>query len=73
MGKTTQAERILAYMNEFGSITWIDAYMDLGVARLAARIAGLKKAGFLIVATPESAMNRYGEPCHFMRYRIKND
>lgn len=72
MAKTTQTERVLSYMNEFGSITQFEAFQDIGVSKLAARIADLKKAGFLIVATTESVKNRYGEVCHIKRYKIEN-
>lgn len=33
-----QRDEVLAYMREFGSITPLDALVDLGVMRLAARI-----------------------------------
>lgn len=72
MAKTTQTERVLSYMNEFGSITQFEAFQDIGVSRLAARIADLKKAGFPIVATTEAVKNRYGEVCHIKRYKIEN-
>lgn len=67
----TQAERIVSYMQEFGSITQLEAYQDIGVSRLAARIADLKKAGLPIVATTEAVKNRYGQVCHVKRYRLE--
>ena len=48
MSKATQAERILDYIDEFGSITQYEALQDLGVMRLASRISDLKKLGFPI-------------------------
>ena len=71
MSKTTQTERVLSYINEFGSITQYEAFQDIGVSRLAARIADLKKAGFPITSTHETVKNRYGEPCHVKRYRLE--
>ena len=38
----TQCERILKYMRDFGSINPMQAMKDLGVMRLAARVADLK-------------------------------
>lgn len=40
-----QNEKILAYMQSHGSITTLDAIIDIGVTRLAARIYDLKKEG----------------------------
>ena len=71
IGKTSQCDRILAYISDFGSITTRDAFLDLGVARLASRIHDLKKRGFEIESTSESALNRYGERVHYKRYTIK--
>lgn len=73
MSKTTQTERVLSYMKEFGSITQMEAYQDIGVSRLAARIADLKKAGFPITSTMETVKNRYGENCSVKRYRINQE
>lgn len=68
--KMTQAERIEQYMRDFGSITPIDAMVDLGVMRLAFRICDLRKAGLRIVKTIEKSKNRYGEVTHYARYSI---
>ena len=40
--KVTQCQRIIAYIKEFGSISTLEAFRDLGVARLASRIHDLK-------------------------------
>lgn len=71
--KSTQAERVLDYITEFGSITQMDALKDLGVMRLASRISDLKKMGFPITSTVESVKNRYGETCYVKRYRVAQD
>lgn len=46
--KTTQCQRILDYMDQFGSISTLEAFRDLGVARLASRIHDLKDMGYNI-------------------------
>ena len=66
--KPTQNERILDYIEEFGSITQREALYDLGVARLASRISDLKKAGHNIESKMEAVKNRYGETCYVKRY-----
>ncbi len=67
---TTQCERILRYMKEFGSITPMDALSNLGVMRLASRISELKKLGIPIQKETVSAKNRYGETVRFAKYRM---
>lgn len=69
--KPTQNERILDYIDQFGSITQLEALRDLGVMRLASRIADLRKQGFPIVSETVSVENRFGEKCNVKRYRIK--
>lgn len=69
--KPTQNERILKYMNDFGSITQYDAMRDLGVMRLASRISDLRRLGYPIISTMEPVRNRYGEKCHIKRYRME--
>lgn len=68
--KPTQNERIIAYMNQFGSITQFDAFLDLGIMRLASRISDLKKLGYPITSTSETVKNRFGEKCNVARYRL---
>ena len=68
--KATQAERILAYIEEFGSITQMEALRDLGCMRLASRISDLKKKGYRIESELEPVKNRYGEVCYIKRYKV---
>ena len=68
--KATQAERVLAYIEEFGSITQLEALNDLGCMRLASRISDLKKLGYPITSDVEAVKNRYGENCYIKRYSL---
>ena len=68
--KTTQNERILDYISEFGSITQIEALRDLGVMRLASRISDLKRKGYTVISTREVVKNRYGESVKIKRYSL---
>ncbi len=65
-----QQERVLSYMQAYGSISSWEAFRDLGVTRLAAVIFKLKHKGHTINARTESAKNRYGEAVHFTRYTL---
>jgi len=56
----TQGERILDYIDRFGSISPMEAFSDLGITKLATRISE---------KTMEERKNRYGETTRYMRYR----
>ena len=65
--KQTQKDRILQYMKDFGSITRLQAFTDLGVQELPQRIHELRKE-YVIGDEIVNAKNRYGEPVQFKRY-----
>ena len=71
--KVTQTDRIYKYMQDFGSITQLDAIKDLGVMRLASRISDMKNMGIPIVREMETSKNRYGEPTTYARYRLEEN
>ncbi len=68
--KITQKDRIINYIREFGSITSLDAYKDLGITQLGARIDGLKKEGYSFKTEWESGKNRYGDKIDYKRYYL---
>lgn len=68
MKKGTQAERILQYMKDFGSISPMEAFNDLGITKLATRISEMRADGMEFEQKYERAKNRYGEPVYYMRY-----
>ena len=72
MSKTTQAQRVLDYIDQFGSITQMEALQDLGVMRLASRISDLKKQGYPITSNIEAVKNRYDETCYIKRYSLRD-
>ena len=43
----TQCERIIKYINDFGSISSFEAYTDLGITQLGARLDNLQKEGYV--------------------------
>ena len=73
MGKKTQAERVLEYIKKFGSITTLEAFRDLGVTRLSARIFELRARGFDIDSTNITNKNRYGEKCTYSKYYLRKE
>lgn len=68
--KATQAERVLEYIEQFGSITQFEAMRDLGVMRLASRISDLKRLGYPIASDVVAVKNRFDENCYVKRYRL---
>lgn len=66
----TQAQRVLDYIQEHGSITQLTALNELGVFRLASRISELKKRGYSIESKFVSVSNRYGEECRVKQYSL---
>ncbi len=73
MAKKTQADRVLNYIREFGSITSLDAFRDLGVTRLSARIYELRNRDINIASKPVTTKNRYGENCTYAKYTLKEE
>ena len=71
MERITQRDRVLDYIKQFGSITSRDAFNDLGVTQLAARICELTDRGYEFDKKFESAKNRFGESVSFVRYSFK--
>ena len=68
--KPTQAQKVLAYIEKFGSITQYEALQDLGVMRLASRISELKKNGYPIKGEIVAVKNRFEEDCYVKRYSL---
>ena len=67
----TQWEKILRYLEDFGSITPVDALREFGCMRLGARIYDLKRRGYDITRTLEAGRNRYGEETGYARYTLR--
>lgn len=68
--KTTQKDRIINYIRQFGSISSFEAYANLGITQLGARIDQLKKEGYEFKTEWESNTNRFGEKTEYKRYYL---
>lgn len=66
----TQSEKILKYIRDFGSISSWQAYADLGITQLGARIYNLKEKGYEFAKQRVKTTNRYGEKTHYDEYRL---
>jgi hypothetical protein len=71
--KTTQCDRILRHLKDYGSITSLEAVTEYGILRLASRINDLRAQGIAIVSEVASGRNRYGETTHYSVYRLAEE
>lgn len=68
--KSTQCEKVLQYMRQFGSITQLEALSDIGCMRLASRISDLRQQGYAIGRRIKTGKNRYGDSVSFAEYYL---
>ena len=69
----TQANRVLTWLQGGNTITTLDAFRELGITRIAARIFELKEKGHDIMTDRKSVTNRYNEKCSVAEYyMVKN-
>jgi hypothetical protein len=57
-------------LEDFGSITSLEAMSEYGIMRLASRIADLKGQGYPIVSERVTGKNRYEETTSYSVYRL---
>ena len=60
-------------MKDFGSISTMEAFKDLGITKLATRISEMKADGMEFDQRTEKIRNRYGERVYYMRYWLKGE
>ena len=66
----TQTEKVMKYMEQYGSITSAEALSELGIMRLASRISDLKQMGVDVKSVLIKDRNRFGQPIRYARYFI---
>lgn len=66
----TQRDAILNYINEFGSITPMEAFADLGITKLATRISEMRKDGMQFKIEMVKRKNRYNKTVHYAKYSL---
>ena len=69
MAKITQRDRVLQYMRENNGIPAYEAVVHVGCTQLSARICELQKEGHMFSTEVIKNINRYGDRCHYLRYR----
>lgn len=73
MKKPTQRELIISYITDFGSITPMEAFGDLGIIKLSTRISEMRKDGMEFKIQTEKGKNRYGKPTRYARYSFPDE
>lgn len=68
MKAKTQKERLIDYLEKYGSINPIEALRDLGIYRLSAQIFILRKLGYKIKTDLVDVHNRFSEVCKIANY-----
>ena len=68
--KKTQNDLVLEYLQKFGSITSLQAFEDLGITRISARIFDLREAGHHIMSENVKVPRRNGETTTVSKYRL---
>jgi len=73
MAGRTQDDRVLAYLQQYNSLTQLEALSRLGVLRLAACVNRLRGEGWGIQTERVSVANRYGDVSSIARYHLDWD
>ena len=71
MKEYTQHNLIINYINQYGSITPLEAFRDLGITKLATRISEMRREGLEIEGETICVTNRFGQKCYVKRYTHK--
>lgn len=66
---TNQQMDILCYIFDYGSISPMEAFNDLGITKLATRISEMRVIGIQFDQAFEGRENRFGKKVKYMRYR----
>lgn len=69
--KKNQRERVLEWLQRYGSINDNEARDELGIRRAGARVFELRRLGFNIVTKTEIGKNRFGEKVRYGVYYLE--
>lgn len=67
----TQTDRVLDYLQQFGSITALEALRDLGIMHLSSRITDMRRQGYAVKREMIEVKNRFGETTRVARYTME--
>lgn len=72
MARETHKSRLLAYLNQYRSITSLEAIRDLGNTRLSATIFTLRNEGYIIESETVDVYTRWGTTTKVAKYSLKS-
>lgn len=70
MSEQKQNERVMERLRK-GPLTQLQAYDELGITRLGARVYELRNAGNFITSEMVTVRNRHGEECRVAEYQLR--
>lgn len=70
MSARNQNEMVLSRLRR-GSLTQLQAYEELGITRLGARVYDLRMQGHEITAKTVTRTNRHGQACRVAEYAME--
>jgi len=65
----SQKADLLEYLNANGKITRLNAFTELGIAELSARVIDLEAEGYVVPRRMTEVTARNGRKCRVMQYR----
>jgi hypothetical protein len=66
----SQNERLAEYLTTHKTINPLEAWQELGIYRLGARIFDLREKGLKIESKLVTVYNRFGEDCRVSQYEL---
>jgi Helix-turn-helix domain len=70
INSNTQAGRLLEHLENGGTITSLEAYQQLGITQLAARLTEIEAHGFKLNRKWIDVENRFKESCRVVQYSL---
>lgn len=67
----THKERVLRHLQDYGSITQVEAVREYGNYRLSEYIRQLRSDGYEIISNWITGQNRYLEKTRYVRYYLE--
>ena len=71
--KMSQNQMVLKYLQENKVITDADAYRELAVRRLAARVSDIRGMGYPVKTIMVTKPNRFGRKTTFAEYHLEEE
>lgn len=73
MSHYNQNKRLLHYLHIHGSITRVEAFIELGITELSSRVNEINSEGVKIISSWEQSVNKYDEKIRYKRYYLRED